>query len=88
MLRINDVVAFEETRYRILDVSKIRYTWINIDSDKSLPERISLAEVDELIHAEALKKLTIPFRILQFSSRNMAREHSKPATNVSRLSSL
>ncbi|WP_202806209.1 hypothetical protein [Acidithiobacillus thiooxidans] len=56
MLRINDVVAFEETRYRILDVSKIRYTWINIDSDKSLPERISLAEVDELIHAEALKK--------------------------------
>lgn len=45
MLRINDVVTFEETRYRILDVSKIRYTWINIDSDKSLPERISLAEV-------------------------------------------
>jgi len=56
MLRINEVVKFEETRYRILDVSKIRYTWINIDSDKSFPERVSLEEIDELIHAEALKE--------------------------------
>jgi hypothetical protein len=61
MLRINEVVKFEETRYRILDVSKIRYTWINIDSDKSFPERVSLEEIDELIHAEALKKIDDPF---------------------------
>ena len=43
MLRINDVVVFGEARYRILDVSDIRYTWINIDSDKAFPERVSLA---------------------------------------------
>ena len=64
MLRINDVVLFGEARYRILEVSDIRYTWINIDSDKAFPERLSLAEVDQLILSEALKKADDPFSYL------------------------
>ena len=61
MLRINDVVAFEEARYRILDVSDIRYTWINVDSDKAFPERVSLAEVEDFILSETLKKIDDPY---------------------------
>lgn len=61
MLRINDVVMFEEAIYRILNVSDIRYTWIDIDSDKAFPERISIAEVDEAILSESLKKINDPF---------------------------
>lgn len=72
MLRINDVVAFEEARYRILDVSDIRYTWINVDSDKAFPERVSLAEVEDFILSETLKKLMTPIPILPLSSRNTA----------------
>ena len=61
MLRINDVVVFGEARYRILDVSDIRYTWINIDSDKAFPERVSLAEVEDFILSETLKKVDDPY---------------------------
>jgi len=61
MLRINDVVMFGEHRYRILDTSENRYTWINIDSVKAFPERIQIFEVEEAIHSETLKKVDDPF---------------------------
>lgn len=61
MLRINDVVMFEGIRYRILDVSDIRYTWINIDSDKAFPERIQVSEIEEAILSETLKIVEDPF---------------------------
>ncbi|EGQ7673928.1 transposase family protein [Vibrio cholerae] len=61
MLRINDVVVFGEARYRILDVLDMRYTWINIDSDKAFPERVSLAEVEDFILSETLKKVDDPY---------------------------
>ena len=35
MLRINEVVKYMTSRYRILDVEDDVYTWINIDSDKA-----------------------------------------------------
>lgn len=72
MLRINDVVVFGEARYRILDVSDIRYTWINIDFDKAFPERVSLAEVEDFILSETLKKLMILILILPLNSRHTA----------------
>lgn len=61
MLRINDVVMFKEDRYRILDVSDIRYAWIHIDSDKAFPEWIQKSEVEEAILSENLKLVEDPF---------------------------
>lgn len=61
MLRINDVVMYADTRYRILVVSDTQYTWIDIDSDKAFPEQIPLSEVDAEILSEALRKVEDPF---------------------------
>ena len=61
MLRINDVVMYLDTRYRILVVSDTQYTWIDIDSDKAFPEQIPLSEVDAEILSEALRKVEDPF---------------------------
>ncbi|MDY0208538.1 MAG: Mu transposase C-terminal domain-containing protein [Pseudomonas sp.] len=61
MLRINDVVIYVDIRYRILVVSDIQYTWIDIDSDKAFPEQILVSEVNAEILCETLKKVDDPF---------------------------
>lgn len=60
MLRINDVVSYRDTRYRVLDPTDEGYVWINIDSDKSFPETISASEVDAAILEETLKRADDP----------------------------
>ena len=64
MLRINEVVKYMTSRYRILDVEDDVYTWINIDSDKAFPERIFKTEIEAEILSENLKKAEDPFESL------------------------
>ena len=61
MLRINDVVIYGEARYRILNVTDKGYVWINIGSDKSFPEQISVSEVETATHTETLKRIDDPY---------------------------
>lgn len=61
MLRINDVIAYGEARYRILNTGGEGYIWINIDSDKALPELIHAPEVEAAILAESLRRVDDPY---------------------------
>ena len=61
MLRINDVVTYEENHYRVLEVSDARYTWINIVCSKAFPERIGKSEVEDAVFSEALAKVEDPY---------------------------
>lgn len=61
MLRINDVVMFEEVRYRILDVTDFRYVWIDIDANNAFPESIKVSVVKKATLAETLSISEDPF---------------------------
>lgn len=60
MLRINDIVSYRDTRYRVLDHTDDGYVWIDIDSDKAFPQPVSASEVDAAILDEALKRADDP----------------------------
>lgn len=61
MLRINDVVAHGQARYRVLLISDGSYTWIDIDSGCTLPERIPISQVEAEILSETLRKVDDPY---------------------------
>ena len=61
MLRINEVVKYMDFKYRILDIEDDLYIWINIYSDRALPERILKTEIETQILSENLKKVQDPF---------------------------
>ena len=64
MLRINDVIQYEDHRYRVLDFSAPHLIWINLDSEKAFPEVIRIAEIEELVHEEKLKLMSDPYAYL------------------------
>ncbi len=68
MFRINEVLAYEDNKYRILDVFPDTVVWISIDDKKAFPSLIEVAELRLAIDDELLKREPDPYSDLALQS--------------------
>lgn len=62
MLRINDVFQVGQERYRILALAGQHAIWIDIDSDKALPEVIKTIQIEQWTFDETLRRTEDPYQ--------------------------
>lgn len=68
MFRINEVVKFDERRYRVLLLLGDQLVWIDIDSASAFPEIASVSDLEEAIFQERLNRIEDPFKGLAYES--------------------
>lgn len=68
MFRINEVLKYGESRYRVLQRIGDCLVWIDIDDDSAFPELASTSELVDAIDQETLNRIDDPFKELAFES--------------------
>ncbi len=68
MFRINEVLQFGESRFRVLLLLGEHLVWIDVDDDSAFPELAATAELIDAIDQETLRRISDPFKELAFES--------------------
>lgn len=68
MFRINEVLQFGESRFRVLLLLGEYLVWIDVDDDSAFPELAATAELIDAIDQETLHRISDPFKALAFES--------------------
>lgn len=82
MLRINDIYAYRQKRFRLLSEIPSGYIWINIDDKSALPESIDRVSLNTIIEEEACTLSQDPYESLRLvnersnSSRAIKRDNN------------
>ncbi|WP_291329362.1 Mu transposase C-terminal domain-containing protein [Desulfovibrio sp. UCD-KL4C] len=66
MFRINEVLKYEDQKYRVLEFVGNQIVWINIEKSSGMPSTVLFNELLELIDSEALSRVADPFEELAF----------------------
>ena len=66
MFRINEVLKYEDQKYRVLEFVGNQIVWINIEKSSGMPSTVLVNELLELIDSEALSRVADPFEELAF----------------------
>ena len=61
MFRINEVLQYEQTLYRILMLFEYYVLWIKVHDDKAFPQLIEIAELEQGFQDEILKRVDDPY---------------------------
>lgn len=68
MFRINEVLEYEQERFRVLSQFIDGVVWISIDDESDFPRVIDLDSLEHAIHEGALRRVDDPYSYLMLSS--------------------